>query len=396
MENYKPNNSVKKKANTKLQTSLVCLAISAFFCIFIAATVFIFAVSPDKEQSQNENRMLEQKPDFSFSTFADGSFMKKFETYFTDQFPGRDSMLSFKTSLSKLLGSREQNGVYFGKGGFLIEKQTPQNEAQLETITSAIREFADVNEDIRTAFILSPNASSVLESKMPFKLKQENQTDILNSVKGKLDGSGISWINCAKIFSDVENKESLFYRTDHHWTTRAAFEAFLALSKTWKLGAKKNDFSFYAVSDSFSGTLASSAGDRKLKDNIEICVPKNSAGTYTVFYESQNVRKATLFDSEKLNQKNQYEVFLGGNFDKVIISTTCNNKQSLLMFKDSYANCLIPMLTPYFSRIVIIDPRYFSDSLETVLEETSFTHALFMYNLNTFLSDNSLAGVLDS
>ena len=95
-------------------------------------------------------------------------------------------------------------------------------------------------------------------------------------------------------------------------------------------------------------------------------------------------------------QKNQYEVFLGGNYDKVIISTAAETTASLLVFKDSYANCLLPMLTPYFSKIVVIDPRYFSDSLKGVMAETQFTHVLFLYNLNTFLGDTSLAATLES
>ena len=54
------------------------------------------------------------------------------------------------------------------------------------------------------------------------------------------------------------------------------------------------------------------------------------------------------------------------------------------------------MLTPYFSKIVVIDPRYFSDSLKGVMAETQFTHVLFLYNLNTFLGDTSLAATLES
>ncbi|MBQ4208626.1 MAG: hypothetical protein II621_10015, partial [Clostridia bacterium] len=135
---------------------------------------------------------------------------------------------------------------------------------------------------------------------------------------------------------------------------------------------------------------------RKIKDVLQICAPKNSAGTYTVSYESQNKVTTSVFDTEKLEQKNQYEVFLGGNFDKIVITTLSESGNTLLLFKDSFANCLIPMLTPYFSKIVIIDPRYFSDSLSDVLEDTDFTHVLFVYNLNTFLADKSLAGVLAS
>ena len=125
-------------------------------------------------------------------------------------------------------------------------------------------------------------------------------------------------------------------------------------------------------------------------------MPKKSAGTYTVHYESQNKTTVSVFDTEKLEQKNQYEVFLGGNFDKIVIRTLSQSEDTLLLFKDSYANCLIPMLTPYFSKIVIIDPRYFSDSLQNITDDTDFTHILFVYNLNTFLADKSLAGALAS
>ena len=79
-----------------------------------------------------------------------------------------------------------------------------------------------------------------------------------------------------------------------------------------------------------------------------------------------------------------------------MITTTAETTATLLVFKDSYANCLLPMLTPYFSKIVVIDPRYFSDSLKGIMGETQFTHVLFVYNMDTFLGDTSLAAALES
>ena len=76
------------------------------------------------------------------------------------------------------------------------------------------------------------------------------------------------------------------------------------------------------------------------------------------------------------------------------IETTAPNQNTLLIIKDSYANCMIPMLTPHFSRIVIVDPRYMTDTIETVMGEYSFTHVLFLYNLNTFNEDSALCDVL--
>ena len=153
-------------------------------------------------------------------------------------------------------------------------------------------------------------------------------------------------------------------------------------------------YQFLTVSSEFEGTLASKTGIHDIQDKVEICVPKNSKGSYVVTYESADRKTASLFEPEKIQQKNKYEVFLGGNYDKVVIDTVSSSKNTLLIIKDSYANCMIPMLTPYFTRIVVVDPRYMTESIHTVMDEYNFTHALFLYNLNTFLEDTSLEDAL--
>lgn len=385
-----------EKDNKRFRVTAVCTLISCVFCAFLVLVMAIMILMPDKERSENENRMLEQKPSFSFSSFFNGSYMRDFEKYLTDQFPARNFIVSLKTSFGKLVGSRNENGVYFGSDGFLFEQQTPVDEEKLNTSISAINKFLKKKSSLRSAFILSPNSTYVLSDKLPYGHTEYDQKQILLKIKKRLSSENVSWIGCLSSFAKAENKEELFYRTDHHWTTRAAFNVFLDLSKNWNLKVNKKAYSFYTVSDTFAGTLSSYSGDRKIKDKLEICFPTKAAGTYTVFYESSQRKTVNLFESEKLNQKNQYEIFLGGNYDKVIISTTNQTGRSLLLFKDSYANCMIPMLTPFFEKIVVVDPRYFSDSLSALIKENDFTHILFLYNLNTFLSDSSLASVLES
>ncbi len=377
-------------------TTLVCLVIAVAFAAFLALHTLLFLVTPDLELSENENRTLQQRPKLTLSALADGSYMKKFETYLSDQFPNRDGLISFHSFFATLTGHREENGVYLGRRGFLFEKQTPLNEDVLQKTTDAINTFLEREKHAKSAMILAPNSSYVLQKYMPYHLHEDDQKQQLTAVKNALQGDKFSWISVLKAYEKVEDPTTLYYRTDHHWTTLAAQRAFLSLSSKWELGAKSSQFTMEPVSDRFSGTLASSYGERKIRDVLYVCAPKKANGTYTVSYPTQGKVTASVFDTSKLEQKNQYEVFLGGNFDKIEITTTAESEDTLLLFKDSYANCLIPMLTPYFSKIVVIDPRYFSDSLGDVLEDTDFTHVLFVYNLNTFLADKSLSGVLAS
>ncbi|MDO4379868.1 MAG: DHHW family protein [Clostridia bacterium] len=386
----KNENAIRKKK----RITAVCAVTSAVFFVIVFGILVLAIATPDKEKSESENRVLKKFPAFSISAVTDGSFMKNFETYFNDQFPLRDKLIAFKTKFERSLGKTEENGVYIGKDNFLFEAPTKPDEEKIKELTDAITAFSQKNKKLKKAFILSPNATDIIPEKLPKGLKIEDRSENFKTIQKSL--SNFSWVDCKASFEKYDKKDTLFYRTDHHWTTRGAYLAFKGLSDEWKLGAKGKDYSFFTVSDSFQGTLSSSSAVGDATDKIEICVPKKEAGKYTVLYESSGRKTATLFEEEKLNQKNQYEVFLGGNYDKVVITTTAETTATLLVFKDSYANCLLPMLTPYFSKIVVIDPRYFSDSLKGIMGETQFTHVLFVYNMDTFLGDSSLAAALES
>ena len=65
-----------------------------------------------------------------------------------------------------------------------------------------------------------------------------------------------------------------------------------------------------------------------------------------------------------------------------------------MVVKDSYANCLVPFLTPYFEEIVIIDPRFSYDTAESIVNQYGVTDVLYLYNADTFQTDTSLADFL--
>ncbi len=322
--------------------------------------------------------------------------MSEAETYLTDQFPFRDALISAKTFCDRLIGIKEENGVYIGSNGFIFDTQTPYTKEKGKELTGAISDFAKKNKRIKTSVLIAPNSSYVYGDCLPANLDMPDQRDMLAHMR-KLFSDKVNVIDTFSEFRKAAKDETLlYYRTDHHWTTDGAYVAFKALAKEWKLDMKKVKLEFHTVSADFEGTLSSKAGLHTYKDEVKICIPEKSESTYFVSYESQGKKTATLFERDKLNQKNHYEVFLGGNYDKVIISTVADTDNTLLLVKDSYANCLIPMLTPYFSRIVVVDPRYLTDSFGGILREYTFSHVLFLYNMNTFLGDTSLAACLAS
>lgn len=371
-----------------------------FFCLVLCFSLIIGLgtvmniLSNDREFSESENRVLASFPKLTISSLADGSFMKSFETYMADQFIFRDKLISAKTYFDRLSGKKEENGVYIGEEGFLIEKQSEYNKKKVKALTKSINTFMKKYPDAKKMVAISPNASYVYADKLPENIEMSNQFDQLTKIMNSLEGKNYTFLNVSKALLKAGEKHQIFYKTDHHWTTRGAYAVFQSISDKWGINTSKVPYEFMTVSAGFEGTLASKTGIHDVNDKVEICLPKNSKGTYVVSYESQDKKTASLFDADKLNQKNKYEVFLGGNYDKVVIDTVSTSKNTLLIIKDSYANCLIPMLTPYFAKIVVVDPRYMTDSIHTVMEEYSFSHVLFLYNLNTFLQDTSLESAM--
>lgn len=386
------NNQTNDSQNKALR--VLCSLMAIIFSLIILSVTFYLLLTPDKEMSESENRVLAKKPALTLSSLADGSYMTNFEAWLSDQFPLRDTIIRAKTTIDRLTGKKEENGVYIGQDGFLFEKQSEFQQERVDKTTKAISSFSSSHKKLKQAFLLSPNSTYILSDKLPEYVTQKSQKAQLAEIKKSLSKSSLEWVDCLRVFENESDKTKLFYRTDHHWTTYAAHLSFLQLMKQWGIDTSKTQFSFSAVSNTFQGTLASSSGVSNICDSISICTVKKPKNSSVVNYESSKTKTATYFDKTKLENKNQYEVFLGGNFDKIIISTTAQTDRTLLVFKDSYANCMLPMFEPYFSKIVVIDPRYCNDDISKIMKDYDFTHILFLYNLNTFLEDTSVVKML--
>ena len=103
---------------------------------------------------------------------------------------------------------------------------------------------------------------------------------------------------------------------------------------------------------------------------------------------------STLYDRTKLKERDAYGLFLGGSHGMVNIRTTADTTDRLLLVQDSYANCLVPFLVPYFREIIMVDPKYYEGNLHDIMRENKISSVLFLYSGNTFVQDQKISGVL--
>ncbi len=394
MENGKITEKLNKILQGKNAVKLLAVVFIVIFFLLTAGLGVYSFVAKDREFSDSENRVLASMPSFSLNSIISGKFMEEFETYLADQFPFRDEAISVKTFTDRIFSKREENGVYIGKEGFLFDSQTAYDKKGNAEKLSLIDEFSRKYKDTKQLIVISPNSSYVYKEYMPYNKKLSDQSVIIDSIYSSLQSKRLRKLDAVSILQDEKEKGTqVFYKTDHHWTTGGAYSVFVGIADHWKLNRDDVTHVFYPVSTDFEGTLSSKSGVHDFKDTVEICVPAKAGGSYVVSYESQQRKTTSFFDKEKLSEKNKYEFFLGGNYDKVIVTTLSPDRDTLLIVKDSYANCMIPMLTPYFSKIIVVDPRYMTESIHSVMGEHDITHVLFLYNLNTFLEDTSIVPV---
>lgn len=382
---YRRKKMKKRRANRIYQIAAV------LFVLVLAAVVIANFLKKDVSFSESENRILTEKPQWSLQEVISGDFMTQTESYVADQFIFRDSWIQLKLQLDKLMGKKESNGVYLGKEGYLMEVLDEPNEEYVERNLQAIGEYSQRHQDLNIYMTLVPNAAYILKDKMPANAPVRDQAKDIQRVQEQV-GDKLNFIDVTETLQD-HSSDPIYYKTDHHWTSLGARYAFEEMADDLGI-TPTQDYEVYTVSDSFSGTLASTSGYHGQEDTIEIYEPQNVDNDYVVFYADDQERTTTIFDRSCLKEKDQYTVFFGGNHTRIDIESPNPDNRCLLMFKDSYANSYIQFLTPYFRKIIMIDPRYYYDNVEQLMASEGITDVLFLYNLNTFLTDTSLADVL--
>ena len=380
---------MKKDRQRKVQEKLVGIIFILTLFLFLIINVIV----PDREKSVQENRMLATKPKFRLSSLISGDYDEKFEAYMDDQFVGRDMWRKLKVTVDRIGGSRLENGVYIGTNGQLLEQIEVADENHLAANIKAIKSFSESQSKIPVRMMLVPDAANVLYHSLPSLAKPEDQTQMFSMVRKDL-GDSVEWIDVSTELNKHKT-EKIYYKTDHHWTTLGAFYAFQAAAPSLGIeGDLSGKYVSYAVSDSFNGMLASKSGvNLGEKEQIDIYVPTEEDTDLIVDYVDEGKRSTSLYDSSKLKEKDQYTVFLGGNSSLLDIRTVSTSTKRLLLVKDSFANSFIPFLTPYYREIVVVDPRYYSGTINDLMDSYRISEVLFLYSGNTFFKDNNISGV---
>ncbi len=366
------------------------------FCILIFGFTAATLLKPSSEFSETENRALAQMPKMELESILNGDFEADYEEYLTDQFVLRDAWIGLKTASERAQFRQESKDIYFAEDGYLIEKHTGAfTSEQAAQNQKLLAQFCERYEPQFGAehmtVMLIPNAVDILEDLLPPFAAPCEQEGYLTQVQDALP-EGV-WFDAGAVLREHKDEE-LYYRTDHHWKTGAAFLVYQEWAREQGFVVpSESDYEIRTAAGDFEGTIQAKLGIHTAKDTLELYLPKKDI-FYTMQINGAEKISYSLYDETALDTRDKYAVYFGGNQALVRLKARTDSDRRLLVLKDSYAHCFVPFALEEFEQIDLVDVRYYNQKLSELIVQEGYTDLLVLYNAAGFAEDVSLAKLL--
>lgn len=374
--------------DTENAKRLSCLVIPCFLTLLLVLNMLV----PSAKISEKENRTLAQFPELSLSSLASGKFMSEFETYISDQFVFRNHYVSAKRRYESLSGKKQNHGIIFADDGYLIENSSDLTTDNIDSNIEAINTIASITRyDVKVAIV--PTAYEVLQDKLPLFA----YNDSYGKLQSKLNSKFKNVVNI-DVAPKLKNQKSkyVYYRSDHHQTAFGSYLTYAGLGE--HLGYSPHpveDFAIEKMADDFCGTAWSNSGFASTQNDIIYKYTFKNPPKCTVSYVKEKTSSDSLYNPEMLKTKDKYAFYLDGNHALTEIKTDSKEEKRIAIIKDSYAHSIVPFLANHYSDIFMIDLRYFNDDIFEYLYKNNINDVLFLYNQNTFMTDNNLSKITE-
>lgn len=361
-------------------------------CAFIFIIMLLFFILPKDTFSTQEKRELSAFPELTAETVMNAKFQNELDTYLSDHIPGRNFFVGTSACLELAEGRNGSKDIYVGSDGYLFPKPSKETE-NLKKNAGFIKEYSDYS-DIPVYMTVVPSSGYINQNKLPALHETYQDDKLINEFKAGL-GDNVIFTDVTKAFSEKAGSAQLYYKTDHHWTSKGAYECYALLGKSMGFEpvpesgfSKEKEEGFYGTSYSKSALWMLSS------DSIELWSAKNQPKDSVTIEISDGSDKKTgksYFFREHLNEDDKYPVFLDGNHSLVRITNKAVDSGTLIVLKDSYAHSIVPFLSQNYHEIIMADMRYYKKEISALAAKEGADGILILYSLDNLSNDNNLA-----
>ena len=382
-----------EKPNTaKLLTVIVfACAIGALFLLML------FLPKKTGELSPLEFRVLADYPWRPDGTALDsgklaknifkGKFSEDVDSFLEDHFPARGFFIALDSYYLRLTGRNADQSVVKGKNGRLFDSASKPDMERLSENVDKIESFAAAN-GLETVYLIVPTSAAVVKDELPALSLEYHDDEIIASIRER----GLCAPDLIALLSG-DDAGSLLYRTDHHWTMEGAYRCYEAACAELELTPVSRD-AFTVESYDFYGSYYRKAGLWSIKpDTLEIWrAPELDSASVTLGFGPGAVTHTGVYDAEKLQkgEVDRYAAYLYSNNGLTIVEMPEGNGETLMILKDSFGNSIAPLFAMNYSRIIMVDTRYYKALLpfpSELVSEYGVTKLLVVLGTDSAASD---------
>ena len=365
-------------------------SVSLLFVCFLTGIFLFYFILPKNAYSENEKRVLADFPKITWSSVTDGSFGKKLETFLADHFPFRDTFVGIHAYTELLFGRNGISGVYKGQDGYLIAEPATLDISRAKQNVENITQFVQ-STGLPGSVMVVPSPGYILEEKLPQNHKAYWDDTLMNIT---METAGdITVLDLRNDF--LKQKSDIYYRTDHHLTSFGTYQMYQIFCK--EQGLTPVEFACTERYEGFYGTAYSKSGLwGTAPDTIEIWRPEVS-GQYQVTIQDGHSTKnyQSLYFNAHLENMDKYPVFLDGNHSLVTVKNeNCQNGKRLLLIKDSYAHCFATFAIEHYEEIVMVDMRYFRNSVQDIIDNEKLNEILILYGAENLATSTDISWLM--
>ena len=367
----------------KIKNVVVTLVFTLFIGLF--SVLCIINYFNPTESSASERRPLAQFPEsITLESVIDKTTIDQFEKASVDQFPFREFFRKIKANFQyNALQLKENNGLaiengYIGK----IESEFNQN-----FVNNSISRLEYIYQNLLAGKVNNSYVSIIPDKNYffaeDFGYVSPDYDKLIADIKEKLPE--MEYID---LFNSLELED--YYKTDTHWSQDKILEALKAL--TDGLGVSEHisgNYTENTIDGDFHGVYHGQSATNPAPDKITYLT--NESIDSCKVYDMLNKKLVPMYNLELFNGEDGYNIFLNGAAGNPLLKITnpkCENKNTLVVFRDSYGSSMVPLLSEAYRNVVVIDIRSIHPDIIPQLVNLENTDVLFLFS-TLVLNSNS-------
>lgn len=325
-------------------------------------------------------------PKPTWQSIISGTWAQRLETYLTRHLGFHDVLFRVKSEADMMLGEKMIQGVYV-TDDMLLEKLISEDAPATNVLAEPVNRFYQFTE-MPTFMILVPSASEIYKTKLPTNAVNAEQLSRIQSVYTETV-NGVRCVDAGNVLSALKDNY-IYYRTDTHWTCYGAY--YVYQSAIQKMGFTPVPYDRYVISHlstEFRGDLYERTLYSGVKADVLDWYSDENGGRVTevtAYYQdgTKEDRGRHIYNGGALQSEDMYRLYLGTPCDVLVVKTNLDNGKKLILYKDDFADCMVPFLLQHYSEICIVNLELVGEKYLTAVDPKPYTQALFLCSMRNW------------